>query len=765
MVDLIFRINTGGGYQTVDPPRNWTEMKVQLVFDKEQLQLQLQSINFEWVLSNAKLLKDYYDAGLTGGPGVMEGPGLQIFGQIPGGVPYQFFDGCINTADRGFMIQDDIIMCPIKESGKTDWFHTESESFYFHYLASLPAGTPGSIQRSDYKQVPYAISSIPDYTQAMLLSISLFIMVKESVDCVCKIVSLTVEAISQSLSWLQLVGTILQIVLYLIYLVAIITASAKLIQEICDNLLQPKKTKLGMRSLDLWIKMAEYMGLNFVSPIYGYGTADLYGGRYVNATLLPKKTTQPVGDPNVLDSLFKRPADETSNPESYGYFEGTGSDFVKQEELTYNAKAIVRGNTLYFQEKNSYDIADAFRLPNEGKVGNTFLYPQPFSTNASEIPANYSIRMQKDDQDLNTYKDYTGTMVLAQTTPLVVNNPKHKLMGGSVKVELPFAKACRKVGLTKLEQSLAGLIDQFAAMLSGITNSVNHATSQMSGFMPGVMSAEDLGMSNTQVGFVVSMLLGNPAGGVIALIFGSDGLPILPTVTIPYFSNDRIGWMLLSSDYTGQQKRFIGTPNGADWFIDPNNSSGTFVSTIPPTSITGTFTGTYSGLGFSSAAFPPCSVVGGIITVNIPTGILGPAIVVVSGTISGQGSTIFTAVISGTAGGGNFTGVATINVGAAYSTYDTQGYGSMGQLYADFHVNNMISHNQWLIFDNKTFKFSMRDFVKVSEKNVLIAPTGEEGKFQQLMWKLHDDLVDDVDYRVKHKYTNNYQITVSTDVG
>jgi len=189
-------------------------MKVQLIFDAEQLQLQLQSINFEWVKENAVTLNNYINRGLTGGTGIFEGPGLQIYGQIPGSAPVLFFDGCINTADPAFDVQSDIIMCPIKESGKIDWLNDVANGFRFEYLTSLPYGTPGRITRADYKQIPYAISSIPDYTQAMLLSVSLFIIIKESVDCVAKIASLITRAISQSMSWLQLVGTIVEIVLY-----------------------------------------------------------------------------------------------------------------------------------------------------------------------------------------------------------------------------------------------------------------------------------------------------------------------------------------------------------------------------------------------------------------------------------------------------------------------------------------------------------------------------------------------------------------------
>lgn len=762
MTDLIFKMNFGSGFVTVDPPKNWIDMKVQLMFDKGQPQLQLQSINFQWVTRNAKKLKAYFDGGLTGAsPGIMEGPGLEIWGVEPGYPPVRFFLGCINTADEAFDVQDDIIMCPIKESGRTDWFNTAASGFTYNFLSKLPAGMPGAISRADYKLVPYAISSIPNYTQAMLLSISLFIIIKESVDVVAKIASLITRAISQSLSWLQLIGTIVEIVLYLVYLVAIVTASAKLIQQIADNLIQPKKTKLGMREVDLFVKGCQRLGLNFVSPIYGYGTADLYGGKYANMTVIPEKVVIPTGDP--VTEIFTRPADETTNPDSFGYPQGTFADWVKKMEITYNAELIVNNGTAYFQERNQINIVDAFAVPNEGKPGNTFLYPQPYGTNAHELKAIYWLRFQKDDQDLNTFNDAKGTYCLSETKPVIENDHKNQLLGGSIKVDIPFAHARRKVGFTKIEKALLEVLDTYAGFLNGIGDSVDNINNKLSSWMPGIVSSENVGLSNTQVGIIVGFLTGQPVFSVLSIILGSDGLPIIPTVVIPYFSNDRIGWMLLSSDFIGVDKRFAGTPHGNDWYVDQNNSEGQFVTTIPATPVNGTFAGSF--FGFGSGPVLPTTVINGIITVNVSVPFLGPGMITISGLVSGYGSTVFTAVITGTASGGFFTGTGMINTATAYSSYNTQGWGSAQSLYYDFHYTNVIDFNQWLVYKDKTFKFTMKDFIRVNNKNILTTADGRSGKFQELMWVLSKDLAESVHYRVKQKWTNNYQITVTEDVG
>jgi len=759
MVDLKFEMNFGAGWVKVPPPRNWKAMKIQTVFDGKVYQSQLQSINFEWVKENAVKIYNYYKAGLTGGTGIFEGIGLRIFaGSIS---PQQIFLGCIETAHEAFDIQKDFITCPIKESGKIDWMNTQAQSITFEYLTSLAPGTPGRITRSDYKQTPYAISSIPDYTQAMLLSISLFIIIKESVDCVAKIASLVTRAISQSLSWLQLIGTIVEIVLYLIYLVAIVVASAKLMQQIADNLLQPIKRKLCMREVDLFKKGCEYFGLNFVSSIYGEGTADRYEGRYVGATLMPVKIKIPDGDPAL--QIFERPPDETTNPKSYGYYEGTFKQFIDDMEQMYHAKLIIIGNTAYFEEINNWNVADSYRLPNEGDVGNTFLYPEPYGTNAHEIPAVYIIRFQKDEQDLNTYNDYKGTYVISQATPAIVNNPKNQLLHGNVRVELPFALARRKVGYTKLEKALLELLNTCATFINSIGDRVDNINDKLSSWMPSIVSAEDVGLSNTQVGIAVGFLTGQPVFSVLSIVLGSDGLPIMPSVTIPFFGNDRIGWMLLSSDFIGVKKRFIGVQSGDDWFLSPNNSQGTFVTTITST-LNGTFTGNSIGGPFGPTVIAAATVTSGIIQITIPTAMLGPASVIVTGTVAGYPGVIFTAVVTGVMTGGFFNGFAVLNVSAS-STITTEGWGSALSLMNDFHFNALISDNQWLVFKNKKFKFGIADWLQINNNNVLRTADGRYGKFEKIVWNLHNDIAEDVTYRIKEKYTNNYNLKTTSDGG
>ena len=761
MQKLKFRADFGAGFIPIPVAMNYKGMKLQLLFTKDAMQQQLQSITFEWAKASAKFLNTHRKNGLTGGLGVYEGPGLQI---DAGNLPLQIFDGCLDTADPSTEWSNDIVKCRIKDSGTNDWIYSYGKSITFQYLTTPDYSSSSDfilaaqITRADYKQTPYCISTIPDYQSAAMLSITLFIMVKESVDVVCKIASLITRCISQSLSWLQLIGTIIEIVLYLIYLIAIIIQSAKLMQELFDNLVQPKKTKLCMREVDLWKKMCAYFGLTYVSSIHCEGGAYGYGGKYINATYMPSKIVIPNGDPALLD--FKRPQDESTNPNSYGYFEGTPADWIAYQEMVYNARHIVKNGCMYFEEIHKPDVLNPYILPNEGVVGNTFLYPEPYNTNASEIPISYQLRFLKDDQEINTYNDYSGTFACAITKPNIVHNKKNILFNNAQNITLPVALARRKLGFTNLEKALINSFNQFSSFISDVGARVAHLNGQLNAISPAALTGANPG-SDTEVGIMVGFLTGQPVYSVITMVLGADGIPIFPSEPTYTIASERIGWMLLSNDFIGVPKRFIGTQNGPDWYIDPNNQITQATSLLPSTGLNGSFTGSGAGGGIVGQVVTG-TVVAGILTCTSITVGAGPTTLIITGTIAGLSGT-FTSYVTASQAAGVMHGTGAIT-GSTSVTITHEGNGGALSLMNDFHSMNLMDNNQYLLYKNKRIKFSIKDWIALTNNNVIKTSDGRFGKMDKILWDIHNDYAD-IDYRIHEKFTNNYNITISTDGG
>lgn len=667
MQTVNFELDYGSGYAVSDPPKNWKAMKLQLIFDKEAMQQQLQSILFEWPSKNAKLLNNYRKAGLTGGTGLLEGIGCRI---KAGDLSDQIFDGCLNTADGGCDWQDDLVKIPIKESGKKDWFESVAPSLPFSLLYESYYSGPGKILRSDFKLVPYTRSHAPDdNSQILSLNIQAFIMVKEAYSVIDNIIQKIKEIAAATFFW-SIILCIIGLILYILYLCMLIIECIKLTQQMIELILPPKKYKLAMREADLFIKGCAYFGLTYVSSIHGEGVPAGYNGKWINATWVPEKIMQnkPLVDP--ITDLF-RTDDEVTNALSYGYFDGTFKDFYEVMCKRYNAKGVIQNGKFYFEEKDNFNVANPYVLPNEGAAGNTFLYPQPYSVNASEINSVYIIRYSKDEQDLNTINDYTGTYCLANTQAITVHRSENKLLSGQISVDLPCAHARRKEYMTKVEKALIESINRFAHLYTAVFGQINYVHDWLQGnsFLGTPLSSVT---SSSQANTAISDFLATMAtSGFAVSIFIVDAIgQLVPNPNFDY-GQSRIGWMMLSSPYTSVPKSFIGVNWNGDWQISPTNSTDN----------------------------------------------------------------------------------------AAVS------------LMADFHAQNLgvnnfdgTKNNQWLIFKNKKIRFGMKEWNQVLNSNILVTADGKKGKFERIVWDIHNDQAE-VDYRIREDWTHNLTCKISQDNG
>lgn len=629
MVDLKFEINFGAGWQPVNPPTNWKAMQIEVIWVNDLPSASLQSTEFEWVLDEAKKIQQYRENGLTGnGPGIYEGLPLRIsFCQQSAITPLEFV---IDLADERTRWECDKVTAPIKESARIDWLNDIASSFSFSFLASLTGNQPGRINpATDYKRVPYAITEIPDYTQAMLISISLFVTVKELLDVTTKISQMIAQLSGDTATAVATVGlasgsliaTIAIVVLYVAYLFLIVIILVEMIQSLVDNIIQLRKHKLGMRVVDHFQKACNYLGIGFSSSI-------LQQGKYQNATIIPAK--------NIIPSLsnplnvFDRPFDEGQNFPNNGAFghydsgSGTFAEFIKDVSDVFNAEIKMKGGFLYFEPKNSWNSVGAYQLPNTGPVGYSFNYPDPHGTNASELASNYFLIWQTDPGELNTIHRYRGTSVQAILQPNISINKQNLLFKNSKEIRLNFALAKRKEYLTRIEKFLDRVITAWVNYVNFILGAIN-----------GLINA---------INTAISFFGGNPAT-----------IGTIPPLNVPGLSG-RVGWMALSNDTFSVPKMMIGTPVGNDWELSPSSE----------------------------------------------------------------------------------TDLAAIT------------------LFNSFHARNLATRgNQQLKFTEKELPFCCSDFQKVINNNVLADSLGRTGKFNRMVWDLHNDKAINVDYSVFLNFTNN----------
>jgi hypothetical protein len=89
---------------------------------------------------------------------------------------------------------------------------------------------------------------------------------------------------------------------------------------------------------------------------------------------------------------------------------------------------------------------------------------------------------------------------------------------------------------------------------------------------------------------------------------------------------------------------------------------------------------------------------------------------------------------------------------------------SANQLLTTFHGKNLATRgNQQLTYREKRLPFCCSDYSTVLGKNVLKDALGRSGKFERMLWDLHNDQALNVEYRIYTNFTNNLREKIVID--
>lgn len=472
------------------PPTEWPKLELQLNWDSSDgVTSSLSTSQFTFEGDAAHRINQWNSGGTSGSYGILEGMPFEIIA----GTNITALKGCIDTSAAQSVYRCDRVVVPVRDNRIEDYLADRKDGFTFSYLASLPASDPAKISNSDYLLVPYAISDIPDYHQALSTSISLFLIIKEIAEFIRKTGDIAAEVAVPTTT----IQAAAKLILQAVYLITVIIALISLIQTLIDSIIQSKKYKKWMYVRTHFEKACAHLHLSFSSTIVGVASSPFY-----NAAIMPRKIVQPNGN------IFKRAADESTTSDSYGHYDGTFGMFIQEMEDIFNAKAVLRGSTLYFERLDYWDNQAAFILPNLDLNG---INNGEYRYNASELVSNYFIIWQLDNQELNTYDDYEGTSCQMQARPIVINDEKNVLFQGLREKRLAFSLAKRKENLTKVEK----IVDTIINILTFFT-----------------------------------------------------GLSPIP---------QRIGWLLLSNDFTGVQKFAVLDSNNEIHPLNKTYTSATYL--------------------------------------------------------------------------------------------------------------------------------------------------------------------------------------------
>ena len=439
-------------------PRDFDQAKIIMDWTgkKEATNITINSIKL--VGAEGSALRDRILSGLTGGVGFFEGEPYRIeIGELGNSFG---FDGYLDFASGVDFIDECEVECQLKREQGTDWINEVADGFSYRYLESI-----GVITKNDFFGVPYCINYIPDGVQLLLLAISTFQVTRETIDAVKAVANQVADVIDAATLVIGVppgvdIGNIIQAVLSLIaqvaYTALLIVALVKLIEQIIEELMPPKRYHLGMPIRLLFQRACDHLNLNFSSSLLD--SLDTGTNKWV---VIPSKGHRGGEKPTGADNTWK----ETGVPSQQDPLDTFGG-VIRTFKRMFNADFQIQNGTFIFERRDYFEKTSGYVIPDTFTNQDALYDVNGF--NSDEIKSNYNINWAFDQQDMNTLDNQVGRIFQATLSPKVTNNANLTSLTGLEEVAIPISLAVRKDSLTAVEEvvkALATALDALAGQL------------------------------------------------------------------------------------------------------------------------------------------------------------------------------------------------------------------------------------------------------------------------------------------------------------
>ena len=492
----------------VNNPVNNDDVSIEINFQPGDNDVSLSTFSFEWAENEAKILTDYLKNGVSGGKGITMGlPHRREI--VENGKTLNVLDGYIDLAsaqwDRDFVTAD------TKERAGLEWVTEVADGIDFQTLYQK-----GFLTDNDKVFVPYVISSVPNYKDIMITTLTLVsigIWIKQSVK------EITAEGTKLS-TIIDALGGIIGLIAAIIYAIFLVISIVKLILDLVALVISRVKYAASM-SVNRQIEAAcNYLGLK-------YSCAILQDTNFKRLHIIPEAFAPPVtqADDRIKGYLFGNKIEQT------GYYTGTFGDLLRRITGMFNLRIVSSAKGLELLPMLKPLTSANFTIPD-------YYIPQ-FTTNASNLVSNLQLRFETDMVDLNTIDNYKGTIMQAQLSHPRLSKAERKLqlLKGFNQVSFGFSRAIRKEKLTQPEETLDTLLNTIGAVIGALIKAANGVIGVVNKIMEKLRN--------------VKRVLGR-IGIDIKVDF--DPVPTLDDPNLGDIIENRIGMMLLDKDQIGNAK-------------------------------------------------------------------------------------------------------------------------------------------------------------------------------------------------------------------
>lgn len=499
MNQLTFYLNNN----VVDPPKNWRETAIEVNYEDGEFKNEQLTINDnEWVRDNIDIINDWC---FTQGR-IFEGLPYRITETDINGAVTEMFNGYIDCSEDASFDEYGIIV-KSKPKYSIDWINDVAQGFGFDYLYAKQV-----ITQSDFFDVPYVISSIPDYEKLAITVIGLTLILQSLVAAGNDLAAAIGSVASGSFDW----GNLFILVGAIIKFTALLIAAVALIKRMFAVIIQKVKYHKAIKIKTLFERGCQHLGLSFLSTIINPNDYILPAKYYV-----PKNPSNPFN----LDILGAFQPNEFIQ---YALPQGTFADFIIKQKDRYNGKVLFDGNVMRFERKDFQLATPSYTLPD---IINT-----KYRLNSSDFKSNLFLNYQTDVSESNTINQYLGTSYQVTIRPNSIVNPEFVLMKGLQQVDFAYALGKRKTELTAVEKVFDEINEAIDGAVGGTINVLNAIINTINDIIDFI---------NSVVEFFENV------GDLVGFDFDGPEIPNVPTIEYSPLGDlidNRIGMLLLEKD-------------------------------------------------------------------------------------------------------------------------------------------------------------------------------------------------------------------------
>lgn len=445
----------------INQSKNLNGFSIDLVFDKGRRDVRTSISDVELGVGQegdfsdgAEIVKNYVQGGIDGtSSGVYEGLPytIEVENQNTGRIfTFEFYLDC-----RRAKYLCDSISIPVGEPGSVDWLENVAagNTFEYLYLETDFLGKEHDVF------APYVINSIPQYLNAAIAAVTLYVSVTE-----------IKNQLQMLIEYLQGVANpfeatvIIKVVTRILYVATLIVAVFNLIKQIFNLIIQPVKYHAGMYWLTQAKAAAKFLGKEFKSSVFE-------NPPYNKIFEIPEKRVTTINDKKDGIRGWLSP-----NIIQQGFHKGTLLSLFEDMAQFCNGKIIVTEDEIRIERRDKNLTSSNYTIPplRKGLV--------PHSFNYEDLHSNILIEFLEDFSDLNTIENYPGTTVQIITTPKSVTNEQYNLVDGLRTITVPYSRAFIKKSLTvpeKIFDLLFTIISPVAKLLIKTVNLLIKAVNKL----------------------------------------------------------------------------------------------------------------------------------------------------------------------------------------------------------------------------------------------------------------------------------------------